>query len=177
LAHFSCQNASESRSNRATRSGFAEIGRSRALATDAGAHAARAPTSIPTPWARTPRQSTTRRSACCGAARVEPPSRPPTSAPRAHARRAGQPTASPPYARSAAPGWLLAIAVRTALVPCRNPLGDDTRDPLHKACAPIKELTSPLCALPPHRAAIAVAGGAHSELHLWLPFLANACCS
>jgi hypothetical protein len=67
---------------------------------------------------------------------------------RAKPSCAGQPTASPPYARSAAPDWLLAVAARTALVPCRNPLGDDSRDPLHKARAPIKELTSPPRALP-----------------------------
>jgi hypothetical protein len=117
------------------------------LATDAGAHAARALTAIPTPWDRTPRQPTIRRSARRGVARVEPPSRPSPGVPRAHARRAGQPTASPPYARNAAPGWLLAVAARTALVACRNPLGDNSRDPLHKARAPIKELTSPPRAL------------------------------
>jgi hypothetical protein len=130
-----------------------------------------------TPRARTLRQPTTRRSVRSGTARVEPPSRPSPIAPRAHARRAGQPTASPPYARSAAPGWLLAVAARTVLAPCRNPLGDDSRDPLHKARAPIKELTSPPRALCPHRAAIAAVGGAPGELHLRLPFFANTCCS
>jgi hypothetical protein len=65
-----------------------------------------------TPWARTPRQPTTRRSVRRGAARDEPPSRPSPYLPRAHARRAGHPTASPPYARSAAPGWRLATKHR-----------------------------------------------------------------
>jgi hypothetical protein len=119
-----------------------------------------------TPRARTLRRPTTRRSMRSGTARVEPPSRPSTIAPRAHARRAGQPTTSSPYARSAAPGWLLAVATRTALAPCCNPLGDDSHDPLHKARAPIKELTSPPDALRSHRAAIAAAGGAPGELHL-----------
>jgi hypothetical protein len=65
-----------------------------------------------TPWARTPRQPTTRRSVRRGAAHVEPPSRPSPCAPRAHARRAGHPTVSPLYACSAAPGWRLAAVRR-----------------------------------------------------------------
>jgi hypothetical protein len=107
----------------------------------------RAPRTDPLPYQML-RQPTTRRSVRRGAARVEPPSWPSPCAPRAHAHRTGQPTASPPYARSAASGWLLVVAARTALAPCRNPLCDDSRDPLHKARAPIKEVTSPPCALP-----------------------------
>jgi hypothetical protein len=59
-----------------------------------------------------------------------------------------QPNCIAPYARRPAPGWLLAIAACTALAPCRNPLCNDSRDPLHKARAPIKELTSPPRTLP-----------------------------
>jgi hypothetical protein len=65
-----------------------------------------------TPWARTPRQPSTRRSVRRGATRVEPPSRPSPCAPCSHARRVGHPTPSPPYARSAAPGWQLAAVRR-----------------------------------------------------------------
>jgi hypothetical protein len=59
------------------------------------------------PWVRTPRQPTTHWSMRCGATRVEPPFRPSPCAPRAHARRAGHPTASPPYSHRATHGWRL----------------------------------------------------------------------
>jgi hypothetical protein len=76
---------------------------------------------------------------------------------RAKPSCAGHPTATPPYARRAAPGRLLAAAPPPC--PCRNPLCDDSRDPLHKARAPIKELTSPPRALP------------HTELPLLPPMV------
>jgi hypothetical protein len=95
-----------------------------------------APTAIPTPWARTPRQPTTRWSVRRGAALVEPPPRPYPPTPRVHTRRVGHPTATPPYALRAAPGRLLAVMPPPS--PCHGPSCDDARDPLIKARLSIK---------------------------------------
>jgi hypothetical protein len=95
----------------------------------------------PSPWARTPRQPTTRRSVRSGTARVEPPSRPlplrhvlMPAAPANQRRRRGTRAAPPP-----AGYWPSPLA--PPIVPCCNPLGDDFRDPLHKARAPIKAIS------------------------------------
>jgi hypothetical protein len=70
---------------------------------------------------------------CRGAARVEPPSRPSPCVPRAHARRAGHPTASPPYA--AAPplvgNWPPCVAAHST-VP--RPCHACTASPLALVC-------------------------------------------
>jgi hypothetical protein len=89
------------------------------------------------PLDRTPRQPTTRRSVRRGAAHVEPPSQPSLCAPRAHARRAGHPTTSPPYARSAAPGWQLAVAPRRPSSPILRPCKEWTlANRLHRRARP-----------------------------------------
>jgi hypothetical protein len=76
-----------------------------------------------------------------GLCTVGPPSsnrplRPYPPTPRVHTRRAGHPTATPPYTRCTVPGWLLAVAPPPC--PCHGPLFGDARDPLAKARLSIK---------------------------------------
>jgi hypothetical protein len=96
----------------------------------------RAPTAIPTPWARTPRQPTTRWSVHRGAALVEPP--PLAISPYS---MCSHPPHRPPNGDAAVRAlhrpWM-AIAVAPPPCPCHGPLFGDARDPLVKARLSIK---------------------------------------